>query len=557
MNASACRGGLIVVSLVLVVPFAAGVQQGSVVEGRVVEGLSQTPVSDAAVQLARRETFQIFATSRTDSGGNFSFRAVPSGTYDISVSKSGYVLGVLGQRRAGDRGHVLTVIDGTSILGLRVPIWKHATIAGQVVDAAGRRRSAVTVQAFGAVALGGRLVWLPQGRSSQTDNDGNFRLTSLLAGEYYVVAGQGFPGEIPPTIHPGTDRLSKAVPIAVVTGEDRVGANILLPSGPTFVLSGRLRLPAGEPVQAAIRLVVSESEQPNEIVAGVSRVGSDGAFGIPGVRPGEYVVEIYAAQTPTESPWSDQGQLERRALTRGPSVTRHVSVTAEDVVLPAVQMPGSFAIRGRITTDPSAAKTDQAIPKTPLYAISTDGRYSQAASQDRTGSFALASLAPGRYFLRFIGSLPSDWALAAITVSGAPAFDVPIVVDDSDIDDVIIRLTTRVSVLSGLVLSGTGVPDGHASVVAFPIDRSRWLDNGREHPRLRSARARADGTFVLRGLPPGDYFVVGLKEDIARNWNTVETLRVLESLASKVTVAEGNQLVLNVKSVAQLSNVAR
>jgi Carboxypeptidase regulatory-like domain len=77
--------------------------------GRVVEGLSATPVIDAVVDLVG-DAGRMKLTSLTDADGDFVFFHLPPGSYDLTANKAGCWPGSFGERRpnGGRRLVVLT-----------------------------------------------------------------------------------------------------------------------------------------------------------------------------------------------------------------------------------------------------------------------------------------------------------------------------------------------------------------------------------------------------------------------------------------------------------------
>ena len=41
----------------------------------------------------------------------------------------------------------------------------------------------------------------------------------------------------------------------------------------------------------------------------------------------------------------------------------------------------------------------------------------------------------------------------------------------------------------------------------FTTDKSHWMNHGISSRKLRSMRANEDGTFKVRGIPAGEYFL--------------------------------------------------
>jgi hypothetical protein len=77
-------------------------------------------------------------------------------------------------------------------------------------------------------------------------------------------------------------------------------------------------------------------------------------------------------------------------------------------------------------------------------------------------------------------------------------------------------------------------------VVAFPTSRDQRFAYSR---RVKFARAGADGSFRISGLPPGTYFVAAVDHSEGTTeggeWQNPDLLLRLESGAERITLLEG------------------
>lgn len=73
----------------------------------------------------------------------------------------------------------------------------------------------------------------------------------------------------------------------------------------------------------------------------------------------------------------------------------------------------------------------------------------------------------------------------------------------------VLTFSDRVSELTGLLTTGTNAPADLYSILVFTTDRHLWQPHTR---RVRLARPSSDGSFVIDGLPDGDYFVSAVKD---------------------------------------------
>jgi hypothetical protein len=88
-----------------------------------------------------------------------------------------------------------------------------------------------------------------------------------------------------------------------------------------------------------------------------------------------------------------------------------------------------------------------------------------------------------------------------------------------------------------MVSDERGVSARSYSVVVFAIDRSKWFAGSRH---LKYGRALPDGSFQVRGLPPGDFWVAAVEGTLGLgDWQNPETLESLASRGTRLTLDEG------------------
>jgi len=93
--------------------------------------------------------------------------------------------------------------------------------------------------------------------------------------------------------------------------------------------------------------------------------------------------------------------------------------------------------------------------------------------------------------------------------------------------------------ISGHVTDATSAPVSNYTVVVFPTDRTKWSVTPR---LLKLARPAEDGSFEVRSLPPGEYWVAATDPvdgaDVSGDWLKTETLERLSFRATRVTLTE-------------------
>jgi hypothetical protein len=171
------------------------------------------------------------------------------------------------------------------------------------------------------------------------------------------------------------------------------------------------------------------------------------------------------------------------------------------------------------------------------------------------GTFMLEGVTPGRYFLSAstpaIAPAPGGgWTVKSIRVGDADAVDVPFEVRPAqNISDVVVTFTDRMAELSGTLFDAAGHPTSELSIVLFSTDRTMWSQRSR---RVRSpVRASTDGKFKFTSLPAGEYYVAALADFEPAEYYKPEFLEQVAAVAMKVTLADGEKKVQDLKIAGQ------
>src|SRR5438552_2885306 len=123
----------------------------------------------------------------TDDAGVFQLAELPAGRYTLSVSKSGFVSLSYGQRRPLQAGTPLQLADGQEIKDIELRLPRGSVIAGHVYDETGDPMPGVLVRVLRYQYQQGDRRLAPAG-TTQTDDQGQYRVWGLMPGDYYVDA---------------------------------------------------------------------------------------------------------------------------------------------------------------------------------------------------------------------------------------------------------------------------------------------------------------------------------------------------------------------------------
>jgi carboxypeptidase family protein len=559
-----------------------------VIAGSVVDSTSTSAVPGAIVTItgagAAPQRVQV------DASGRFLFRDLPSGEFSISASKPGYVGGLAGQRLPSGPSRPVVLAQAERLTELTLRLWKTGAIGGTVLDESGepvvglkvtlaerrlvngKRRigpgqhSVVTTDdrgmyRFGTVAPGEYLVF------ARTSEEGIARgLMSLVMGDPSVVvpfamkAMNGRPEDLvsfenalrvyPPTFYPSAALPSGASPVAVQSGEVRLGVDIKIRLVPLRRLAGTFSgLPSPAQGNPQVRLVLPDPDAGDfEIMSATDT--SNGRFSFIAVPAGQYLLRAYL--TPRMLGGGGPGTpAGRGGRGTGPPplpieplfwASMPVSVGAEDTGNVTLEMRPGARMAGRVEFDGSNPPPEQGqltrIVVMPSSETVIGGLQSHVVDAD--GTFKTVSLAPGKYRLR----VPSvgAWEPKSARVDGRDLLDEAIDLGTSDITDIVITFSDRpLGTITGTVRTAQGAADPSALVAIFPADPRLRTDFSGNARRMRLARTTAAGQYAIPGLPPGQYLVVAGGDELFDTWLEPSALEALARRATRVDIGEGAQ----------------
>lgn len=456
------------------------------------------------------------ATASSDADGRFEFAGVPVGTFTVSAEKSGYYNTYEGEDAAA-RGASLQrmrpLAAGQTIDDVVVSLSRAGVITGKVLLPSGEPAERMYVEVLRRSRGPAGMRWAAGGRGgpATTDDTGAFRVFGLPPAEYVVsvrpTMGQGFSGMgerdasrdgVAVTYFPGTTRLADAKTVTVKSGEETSGLVLSLAPAKLAMIRGRVIAPAGIDI-TTVSVSIGEIV-PERMGSGMSgrSVNADGTFSATRLTPGRY--RLTAGDSRSARP----GQGLRLFAS---TIVDVDGVDLDDVVL--VLAPGA-TLAGRVVTTvgepvPNASSLrvnhvrsdmdSMMMPPPPPVDVQADGTF----RIEHVFTPGLLRLLPSGAATAGPGARPM---LAAVKVNGRDVSDVPL--DPVDVRDLTLVVTSSPPELKGRVTGGAAANGTRPLVVVFPEDEARWTP---QSIGVRSAAVRPDGSFTLRGLPPGDRYL--------------------------------------------------
>lgn len=555
-----------------------GVVRGQVV----VDDDARTPLRRAAVALSRVGAEDMRWTA-SDDQGQFVFTALPAATYSLSASKGGFISISSGAAKPGMPGRQIVLRDGESVVLPPIALPRGAVIAGRITDSSGQPVSNAQVRASRFVTVNGErqlragtATW-----NAATNEHGDYRIFGLPSGEYVVAAWQNgwlfqsemtqadidavrtpantqgtrTPSLMPrpfafaPTMFPGTVDEESAAALSLKPGEERLGVDVALQRVPVARISGVVFGVDGKPAAGVPLLRGTRRAQIFTPAAGAGvSTGVDGWFSLTGVAPGDYVLQArgvaaLAAQRAEEL--VSRGMAVSSVLsTAGQWANAEVLVNGADISGITLRMQPGMLVSGTVVLR-SAQRVDLTritVQLTPLAAGPTTRVHGTGV--DAQDTFKIESVLPGRYRLSIL-SLPGGLSVRSALLGDVDLLDAPVEVrPGGNLSDIAIVISDVRTELGGTLTDAAGRPASQLYVLAFSQDRAHWSRNSR---RILSVRAGMDGTYMLSGLPAGDYFLCALPEIDTTLQYEAEYLDQLVPASLKIALGDGEKKIQNLR----------
>jgi hypothetical protein len=540
------------------------------ITGRVLAADNGRPVKRARIFVSAAE-LPGGRGALTDDQGVFDLTELPAGRYTLTVSKSGFVSLSYGQRRPLQAGTPLQLADGQQLKGVDFRLPRGSAIAGRVLDEDGDTMPGVNVRVMRYQYLQGDRRLTPAG-AAQTDDRGQYRVWGLMPGDYYVSAvarnfnlgGRGGPGgrfagpggpagagraggagfafggrgvafggdqsddpdqlAYAPTYFPGVASVEEAKPITVGLGAEVLDVNFSMQLVRAARIAGRVINPDGTPATSGnVNLAAENAGRAGQIGANYGgRIQWDGQFTIVNVPPGRYVLRARADDT-------DPAQF----------AFQPISVNGQDVDdLGVVLSPGG-TVTGTVTFLPGGS-TPPDFTQIRIGAPSTDqGAFGPQpnARVDKDGRFVLAGVPAGSHLIRSTGNT-RGWTLKSVTINSRDVTDTPLTLRSGEaVGNVQVVFTDKLNEISGTITDTNGTPIPDYTVLVFPTDASLWRPQARQ---IMTARPDQTGKYRIRGLPPGEYFLVTVDPAEQGEWFEPAYLDEHRTGAARLTLGDGD-----------------
>lgn len=422
----------------------------------------------------------------------------PAGAYALGAERPGYAFTWYGQRVWNGRGTAI-VLDSDGRFTAEIRLSRLGAITGEIRDENGAGLWDFPLAVYRDTRP------LQLAAQGKTDDRGVFRIAGLNPGRYLVRTGYqklSEEGGYLPTFYGGSVSAESAQSIEVQLDGEAEGVLITPQVGRLLRLRGQVTFPG----TGVVRLY-------GDVGALSSVVDNAGNFSFERLAPGAYY-------------------LAAESKISGEYVTAYqrlwLKSDIEDIKLEGAPAP-LIQLRCRAAGD----RESGALPGTvSLVRIVPAGE--SRAEQIRCGSSA--HLAPGTWQLRV--SNPAGFYLQSLTLHGRPLNSPELEALPGERLELEAAFSDNPATVEGRLVDAGRQPIPDAAVYLRPADAAF----PRRFTATPSARTGADGSFLIRGLPPGRYLAAvsldgGAEDEIDWSSPSLRTLEVEEGSKLSITLS--------------------
>lgn len=507
----------------------------------------------------------------TDREGRFVFQNLEAGVYSLQVIRNEYSRQNYGQRVPDGPAMGIRLAAGQSLKDIVVTLVPAGSVTGVIRDNDGRPQTGVPIQLLRATFnSSGQRTFHVEG-TARTNDRGEYRLYWITPDRYYISAGSpsgpnrplgpngapASPNEIPDqsfalTYFPGVFDAGAAAVVEVVSGSETTGVNFVAARQKLYSVRGRIldsssgRPPVSTSVSLAYRTLTGVGGAFN---AGSKYDATTGEFELRNVPPGAYVVQaIVSSAAPVTA---GEAIVRISALALQPNARFPIEVSNADVTGITLQLTAGTSVPVRISVDGMALSTMPGWERVRVqlkptvdssFAPNLQPAQPVAQQPQANGSFTIDGVTPGEFIVGPITGLPQGFYVKEARFNQVDVLSQPLRFYASGGGTLEIVLSAKAGHLDGMTVDAQMRSAAGAQVVLVP-DRERNRTD-----LYRTAASDANGRFLLRSVPPGDYRLFGWEALESYAYFDPELLRRVESQGVPVHVSEsaGNSITLRI-----------
>ncbi len=449
-----------------------------IVLGRVLDAAG-APVPAVVVALlgekgARDSTQRVL----TDDLGRYFFDHLAAGKYTLNATKPGWVSGAHGRKRVDGAAGVLELVEHERKPNTDITMWKHGVLSGTIVDEGGEPLVDIPVRAVQRMLAAGKRQMMFVG-SARTDDRGMYRIAGMIPGEYSVFV-------------------------------------------PATVMSGATTFSAGDAPEAWLRSMTGEGTAPMSLnfESGVAaKSGRTVVSSLTGVTEAPSVDVPWLAIPPS---FAGTAYTAGAAMFTLASGQEYGGIDMQLLTVPTYSISGTLSVLGGSPANIVLHLMSAGLADFPLFDVAT-------ATADASGAFTFFGVPTGDYVIRVVRAplapgqrlvIASSGATEAVRLLGGGPGSAPpgvpvepllhatekVSVTNAPLKNVLVTLKSGPRVTGRVEFDGAlKKPETDAEWRQFRLWPERA--NGYQSINPPFGEFKADGTFALPSLLPGDYFV--------------------------------------------------
>jgi Carboxypeptidase regulatory-like domain len=447
--------------------------------GTVITSITGEPIRLAVVQISG----QTNRVALTDNAGHFEFDGLAAGQVFVRATKPGFLYA----QGVPYLGAVVQIAhDAPSMLLKMSPA---GAIVGRVMSRDEQPLEGLQLHIISSQTVNGQQSWVNAPSQATSDENGNFRISGLNAGTYYLMVGQsqestlsqkGLPNAreqgYAEAFYPGVSEFTAAAPIEVNAGRE-VEADISLAAEPMYRVAGS----------------VSASENLMTVLVFTRKGVEDSDFTqTVQMQDGKFQVKLPAGS------YSVIGFTENGVQLSTPGASVVVSSDSPDV---RIALNPSLPIQVEVQTERTAGSAKpgpqeaammglnlQLAPDTPFRQSYWWASQSSGIQNVKSGVYAVQVNASGTWWVKAVQSGGVDLLNDDLTI-----------VDGAQTPPIEITLRDDAATVTGTAGSADEV---------WPATVLLVQPHGRRN--LIKAMPAIQGKFQFQGIAPGDYSLIAL-----------------------------------------------
>lgn len=470
----------------------AQLERGGIVTGRVTNS-SGTPMNNVLVQADSFTSTSNDGDTYTDVTGTYTISRLVEDTYRIQFTPppdSIYVGEYYNNQHDYYQANQLTVPYNSLTSAVNAQLELGGQIKGHISDPTGKSLSRVKVSASTSDQFYSE-------RLALSDASGNYTITGLLAGNYYVRFEPADDEHIA-VIYPNQRLVANATLVAVILGNVTNGINATLPIGGK--ISGRVT----DASSAGFANVAVTAYGSPEALYGTRLAQTDarGYYTVTALYPGLYYMKFDPKSERYLSEYYDN-QLE--LVTSKPVTALLNSITRN--------INAQLSIGGQVTGKVTNA-SDDPLAGASVYAYSSllDPTADASASTDASGVYTLTPLSAGAKYIRFVAPYSQDYASEYYNNKPTRSTADPVTVtlnqtllaagsdhSANSVPDINAVLEENAGSIRGKITDneGTALKDVTVYAYASPV----------ENHYEALATSDTSGNYTITALAPGNYYL--------------------------------------------------